>query len=275
MLKPTIAVTGSTGFVGTHLTKFLHEKNIPIISLVRKNHNRISEKNITFTDLEKISKIECDVLVHLIGTGSQTIDSDYELVNVQQTQKAVYLCKKFKIKKIIYVSGLGVSNSTTLGYFISKLKAENLIRNSGLDYTIFRASYIVGPDDPLTQNLDKQIRNGQLIIPGSGKYRLQPISIDDVCKIILIASINKKLSNKTIDLVGPKTISFENYVKKFNKSRSQIKKISLEQALHAALNNPQKALYGVDDLSIMVGDFVSDHKKLEKLTGLKLKIPIL
>ena len=275
MLKPTIAVTGSTGFVGTHLTKFLHEKNIPIISLVRKNHNRISEKNITFTDLEKISKIECDVLVHLIGTGSQTIDSDYELVNVQQTQKAVYLCKKFKIKKIIYVSGLGVSNSTTLGYFISKLKAENLIRNSGLDYTVFRASYIVGSDDPLTQNLDKQIRNGQLIIPGSGKYRLQPISIDDVCKIILIAATNKKFSNKTIDLVGPKTISFENYVKKFNKSRSQIKKISLEQALHSALNNPQKALYGVDDLSIMVGDFVSDHKKLEKLTGLKLKIPIL
>ena len=275
MLKPNIAVTGSTGFVGTHLRKFLHENDIPIISLVRKNHHRISEKNVTFTDLEKISKIECDVLVHLIGTGSQTIDSDYELVNVQQTQKAVYLCKKFKIKKIIYVSGLGVSNSTTLGYFISKLKAENLIRNSGLDYTVFRASYIVGSDDPLTQNLDKQIRNGQLIIPGSGKYRLQPISIDDVCKIILIASINKKLSNKTIDLVGPKTISFENYVKKFNKSRSQIKKISLEQALHAALNNPQKALYGVDDLSIMVGDFVSDHKKLEKLTGLKLKIPIL
>ena len=275
MLKPNIAVTGSTGFIGTHLRKFLYEKNIPVISLVRKDHHRISEKNITFTDLEKISKIECDVLVHLIGTGSQTIDSDYELVNVQQTQKAVYLCKKFKIKKIIYVSGLGVSNSTTLGYFISKLKAENLIRNSGLDYTVFRASYIVGSDDPLTQNLDKQIRNGQLIIPGSGKYRLQPISIDDVCKIILIASINKKLSNKTIDLVGPKTISFENYVKKFNKSRSQIKKISLEQALHAALNNPQKALYGVDDLSIMVGDFVSDHKKLEKLTGLKLKIPIL
>lgn len=99
MLKPNIAVTGSTGFVGTHLRKFLYEKNIPVISLVRKDHHRISEKNITFTDLEKISKIECDVLVHLIGNGSQTIDADYELVNVQQTQKAVYLCKKFKIKK--------------------------------------------------------------------------------------------------------------------------------------------------------------------------------
>jgi len=271
--KPIIAVTGATGFVGYNFRKFLAEQSISVISLTRKKSRPFkTEKNTQFADLDKIPNLKCDVLVHLIGIGGQTKESDYETVNVLQTQKAIQLCKRSHIKKIIYISGLGVSNSTTLAYFISKLKAENLIVNSGLDYTIFRASYVVGSNDPLTQNLKKQIKTGTIVIPGSGSYRLQPILIDDVCKIILAATTNKKLSNKIVDLVGPKTVSFESYVRKFNKSKAKIKKIPLEQAYHTALNNPKKTLYGVDDLSIMVGDYVSNHKKIENLSGIKLKI---
>ncbi|NDB88179.1 MAG: NAD-dependent epimerase/dehydratase family protein [Thaumarchaeota archaeon] len=270
--KPIIAVTGATGFVGSNLRKFLVEQNISVTSLTRKKSKPFkSEKNMQFADLDKISNLKSNALVHLIGTGAQTKESDYESVNVLQTQKAIQLCKRSNIKKIVYISGLGVNNSTTLAYFISKLKAENLIINSGLNYTIFRASYIVGPNDPLTQNLTKQIKSGTIVIPGSGLYRLQPILINDVCKMILAATTNKKLSNKIVDLVGPKTISFENYVRKFNKSKAKIKKIPLEQAYHTALNNPKKALYGVDDLNIMIGDYVSNHKRLEKLSGIKLK----
>ncbi len=229
---------------------------------------------MVFSDVGNIQKIQCDALVHLIGTGAQTISSDYESVNVEQTQKIINLCKKSKIKKIIYISGLGVSDNATFGYFISKLKAELLIKESGLDYTILRASYIVGNDDPLTQNLTNQIKNGVILVPGSGSYRLQPISVGDVCRVILESVRNKNLSNKTVDLVGPKTISFANYVRKFVRGKkAKIKKIPLEQAYFDALNHPENALYGMDDLNIMVGDFTSSHRVLEKLSGIKLKTP--
>ena len=275
--KPTIAVSGSTGFVGTNLREFFAYQKIPIISISRKKHKKFGyEKNIIFSDIDDIPKIHCDALVHLIGTGAQTKDSDYEMINVRQTQKIINLCKKSKIKKIVYISGLGVSKSTTFGYFISKLKAEQLIVDSGLDYTILRASYIIGPNDPLTQNLSKQIKSGRIIIPGSGKYRLQPILIDDVCRVIHACVTNRYLSNKIIDLVGPKSISFEKFVRKFVKGKkTKIKKISLEQAYFVALNNPKKAIYGLDDLNIMIGDFTSSSKRLEKLCKIKLKIPTL
>lgn len=271
----TIAISGSTGFIGTNFRKFLTTQNIPTICLSRKKQKCSKlEKNIVFSDLNNVSKLNCNALVHLIGTGTQTKDADYELVNVEQTQKIISLCKKSNIKKIVYISGLGVNNFTTFGYFISKLKAEQLIIKSGLDYTILRASYIVGNDDPLTQNLRKQIKTGVVLIPESGSYRLQPIFVDDVCRVILACAVNKKLSNKIIDLVGPKTITFENYVKKFTKGKKiKIKKIPLEKAYFDALNHPKNAIYGVDDLNIMVGDFTSSHKKLEKLSGIKLKNP--
>lgn len=275
--KPTIAISGSTGFVGTNLREFFEAQKIPMLSLSRKKHKKLEyEKTLVFSNLDDVPKIHCDALIHLIGTGAQTKDSDYELVNVKQTEKIIHLCKKSGVKKIVYISGLGVSESTTFGYFISKLKAEQLIVESGLDYTILRASYIIGPNDPLTQNLSKQIECGTVIIPGSGNYRLQPISIDDVCKVIYACVTDKKLSNKIIDLVGPNTISFVKYVRKFTKGKKiKIKKIPLEQAYFDALNNPKKALYGLDDLNIMVGDFVSSHKKLEKLCKIKLKTSIL
>lgn len=275
--KPIIAISGSTGFVGKNLRKFLEEQDIPVIALSRKKHKHLkSEKNIVFSDIDNVPKLQCNAMIHLIGAGVQTKDSDYELVNVKQTEKIISLCKRSNIKKIVYISGLGVNAHTTFGYFISKLKAEHLIIESGLDYTVLRASYIVGADDPLTQNLSKQAKQGIIQIPGSGSYRLQPISINDVCKIILNCVINKKLSNQIVDLVGPSTISFENYVKKFIRGKkAKIKKIPLEQAYFVALNNPKKTLYGIDDLNIMVGDFTSSHKKLERLSGIKLEKPIL
>jgi len=275
--KPIIAISGSTGFVGKNLRRFLAEQDISVIALSRKKHKHLkSEKNIVFSDIDNVPKLQCNAMIHLIGTGAQTKNSDYELVNVKQTEKIIHLCKRSNIKKIVYISGLGVNDHTTFGYFISKLKAEHLIIESGLDYTILRASYIVGADDPLTQNLSKQAKQGIVQIPGSGSYRLQPILINDVCKIILNCVINKKLSNQIVDLVGPSTISFENYVKKFIRGKkTKIKKIPLEQAYFVALNNPKKTSYGIDDLNIMVGDFTSNHKKLERLSGIKLEKPIL
>jgi len=275
--KFKIVVTGANGFVGTNLRKLLAAKKIQAVSLARKNHKRFkSEKNVIFSDLaskDLASKLaSCDALVHLIGTGAQTAYIDYQSVNVDQTKKIIMLCKKAKIKKIVYISGLGVSKSTTFGYFISKLKAEQEITNSGLDYTILRASYIIGKNDPLTKNLLKQAKRGYIVIPGSGSYRLQPISVDDVSKIILRCIVSKKLSNQIVDLVGPKTISFEKFVKQFaREKRIKIQKTSLENAYSEALHSPKKAIYGLDDLNILLGDFTSSHKKLEMLCGLKLR----
>ena len=162
----------------------------------------------------KNSKI-VDVLIHLVGIGKQSVKIDYDMVNIEFTKHIVNLSKKAKIKKIIYVSGLGVSSNTSLGYFISKYKAEKIIINSGLNYTIFRPSYIVGKDDLFSKHLKKQIKNGQIQVPGSGTYSIQPIHINDVVKVIFQSITKTKFGNKIIDLVGPDDVTFVQYVKLF------------------------------------------------------------
>ena len=269
-----VVVTGASGFVATNLRKYLSDNNVKLISVSRKdfkkfkNETKIITKN--YDDEILLSIINnSDVLIHLIGIGKQTIVSDYNLVNTEYTKKIINLCKKSKIKKIIYTSGLGVSKNTTLGYFISKYKAEKHIINSNLDYTIFRPSYIVGKGDLFTKYLKEQIKKGQIKIPGSGNYSIQPIYIDDVSEIIFNALTNKKFSKVILDLVGSESITYEKYVKEFSRgTKTKIKKISLETVYHQAISNPHNE-FGVDDLNLLIGDFKGDFNKLQNISKIK------
>ncbi|MCH2406901.1 MAG: NAD(P)H-binding protein [Candidatus Nitrosopelagicus sp.] len=270
-----IVVVGASGFVGKNLRKFLHELNLDVLAISRKNFRKhASEVKITSTNLlepKLQSKLKnYDALIHLIGIGRQSSKSTFEEINLNLTKNVIKACKNAGIKKIIFISGLGVSKSNQSDYFVSKYKAEREIMNSGLDYTIFRASYIIGKTDYLTKALSKQMKNGIIVIPGSGKYRVQPIFVLDVAKIILEAVLEKKFSKKILDLVGPQKIRFEDFVKLFTKNTSvKIKKINLESAYDEAKRNP-RSVYGLESLNILVGDYTSDGKQLKKLSDVKL-----
>ena len=255
-----VAISGAKGFVGKNLRKFLSNNQIKSISISQNHFNKNQ-----FPSLKKSSNF-----VHLVGIGSESMNQKFEKVNVQTTKKVIDLCKKNNIKKIIYFSGLGVSKNSRSSYFISKFNAEQLIKKSGLEYTIFRPSYILGNDDYLTRNISKQIRKKRIIMPGSGKFILQPISIDDVCSCIGIALNSPKFSNKIIDLVGPKKIPFQNLIKNSRPSNVKIQKINLELAYNKALNDINFE-YGIEDLNILVGNYTGNHKKLQNLCNFSFK----
>jgi len=271
-ISTNVVVTGANGFVGKNVRKFLYKNKVRVLGISRKNFAKYStetkaqSKNLLEQRLQKKLK-NYDALVHLIGIGVESSGSTFEEINVNLTKNTIKLCKKSGIKKIIYISGLGVSKNNTSNYFTSKYKAEQEIINSGLDYTIFRASYIIGKTDHLTKSLSKQMKKGVIIIPGSGKYQLQPIFVEDVAKIILKSILEKNFSKKILDLVGPRKISFEDFVKLFSKNtKVKFKKINLK-------NVYDEGTYSSESLDLLIGDYTSDMTQLQKLASIKL-IPV-
>jgi len=268
-ISTRVAVTGANGFVGKNVRKFLYKNKVRVLGISRKNFAKYStetkaqSKNLLEQRLQKKLK-NYDALIHLIGIGVESSGSTFEEINVNLTKNTIKLCKKSGIKKIIYISGLGVSKNNTSNYFSSKYKAEQEIINSGLDYTIFRASYIIGKTDHLTKSLSKQMKKGVINIPGSGKYQLQPIFVEDVAKIILKSILEKKFSKKILDLVGPRKISFEDFVKLFSKNtKVKFKKINLK-------NVYDEGTYSSESLDLLIGDYTSDMTQLQKLASIKL-----
>ena len=271
----TISITGANGFVAKNLRNFLSKNHIKVIAIARKTFQKHHTETAVYskTLLEKglQNKLKnCDALVHLIGIGKQSSKYNFE-DNIDLTKNMIKTCKKSGIKKIIYISGLGVTKNSRSDYFISKYKAEQEIINSGLNYTIFRPSYIVGKKDYLSKFILKQIKKGIVIIPGSGKYHLQPIFVEDVAKIILESISEKKFSNKILDLVGPEIIKFEDFVRYFVKNKkTRIQKINLESIYHEALHNP-KSIYDLDSLNLLIGDYTGNLKQLQKTSNVKLR----
>jgi len=271
-----IIVTGASGFVAKNVRKHLSEHNIKQISISRKNFKKYkNETKIVSKNYDEkiiLPKIKNSLgLIHLVGIGKQSVKNNYNLINVEFTRKIINLCNRAKIKKIIYFSGLGVSKTSSLEYFISKYQAEKLITESGLDYTIFRPSYIVGKDDLLTKHLKKQIKKGIIQIPGSGNYCIQPIYINDVSQIVFKALTDKKFKNQIFDLVGSESIPYLKYVKLFSKTtKTKIKKIDLESAYYNAISKSNSE-FGLDDLNLLIGNFRGDHRKLQNISKIPLQ----
>ena len=272
----TIVITGANGFVAKNLRNLLFKNHMKVIAIARKTFQKYHTETAMYskTLLEKglQNKLRnCDTLIHLIGIGKQSSGHNFE-DNVHLTKNIIKTCKKSGIKKIIYISGLGVNKNSRSEYFISKYRAEQEIINSGMDYTIFRPSYIIGKKDYLSKFILKQIKKGIVIIPGSGKYCLQPIFVEDVAKIILESISQKKFSNKILDLVGPEIIKFEDFVRYFIKNKKiKVQKINLESIYHDALHNP-KSIYDLDSLHLLIGDYRGDLKQLQKISNVKLRI---
>lgn len=267
-----ITISGASGFVGQNIGKFLAENGFAVVALARSRKKVGFGRIVISQDLTEKSLVNnargSAALLHLIGIGRQSSDFDFETINVGLTKNAISLCKRAGIKKIVYLSGLGASANSTSGYFVSKFKAEQEIIRSGLDYTIFRPSYIVGGGDQLSRTISKQAARGSVVIIGSGRYRLQPISVLDVSRVVLKSISERRFSRKIIDLVGPKAVTYERFVRDLVGPSVKIRHVDFEMAYHDAMRSAVSE-FGVDDLGLLVGDYVGDHKILGKISEMK------
>lgn len=271
-----VAITGATGFVARHVRRHLSEGGTWLSSISRNDFKSLrGEKKIITEHYDPeaiLSGIRgADAMIHLVGLGSQSVADDFDSVNFLLTRKMVDLCRKAGIKKFVYLSGLGVSKNSPLGYFLSKYRAEQAVMQSGLDFTVFRPSYIVGKDDLFTKHLKKQIRRGLITVPGSGRFQIQPVHVGDASRVISESLTGKKFSNGVFDLVGPELMTYGSYVRLFSRhARTRIKKTPLEKAYHDAISG-RGSDFGVDDLNLLVGDFHGDFKKLEKASSVRFR----
>ena len=108
------------------------------------------------------------------------------------------------------MSALGTRPNAVARYHQSKWAAEEIVRGSGLDYTIFRPSIIYGPRDHFVNLFAKMSRLSPVLpIIGSGQSKLQPVPVADVATCFVRALTEPKSIGQTYDLCGGETLSFE------------------------------------------------------------------
>lgn len=224
-----VAITGGTGFLGAHLARTLVANGQYAKVLARGINNRDPEirktPNAAFTPIQYTDDKKlyaafqgCDAIAHLVGINRESQRGDFQRIHVEATKHVINAALRAGVKKILYVSYLRARPRAFSAYYKSKWEAEELIRNSGLDYTILKPGIIYGSGDSMLTSIKRtlDIVPGVAIFPSVGlmEKKMSPIAVEDMVRIMIASLTDGRLSNQTCAVIGPEEITLSKAVKR-------------------------------------------------------------
>jgi uncharacterized protein YbjT (DUF2867 family) len=160
------------------------------------------------------------------------------------------------VQRVVHVSVSNPSLDSPLGYYRGKAQAEALVHELGLPYAIVRPTLVVGQHDILVNNIAWFLRRFPVFgMPGSGRYRLQPVTLDDTGEIIAEAALASE--DTTINAAGPEIVTFEELVRAIAAAIGKRRPI-----LHLP---PSVALLALRATGRLVGEVILSREELEGL----------
>jgi uncharacterized protein YbjT (DUF2867 family) len=202
-----VLVTGSTGFIGSHLSRFLAREGFEVRALAR-NPVPVPGVEVIAGDLGGLQAMKgCDAVVHLVAIIVERGEQTFTAVNVRGTERVIDAMAGAGVRRLVQVSALGAGPDERFPYLRSKWLAEEAVRRSGLDATILRPSVVFGPGAGFFRPIVWSLR-WMPIYPmvNRGVTPFQPIFVDDLCRCIA-ASLAGHVG-QTYELGGPEVITF-------------------------------------------------------------------
>ncbi|MBV8445295.1 MAG: NAD-dependent epimerase/dehydratase family protein [Candidatus Dormibacteraeota bacterium] len=213
-----IAVTGGTGFVGSHLVRGLLGEGHDVVVVSRGSRRSRNERlSVVSRDLTRDDNLAeafagCDAVIHLVAVIHERGQQTFERVNRGSAERVAAAAAEAKVPHVIHQSAIGASPDPRYPYLQTKWAAEEAFRGSGAPFSIIRPSLIFGPGDGFFTLVARLIRLNPVIpIPGSGAALFQPVSIDDVVRCHLTA-LERGPSLRVQEIGGPDHLTYVDIV---------------------------------------------------------------
>jgi uncharacterized protein YbjT (DUF2867 family) len=216
-----VLVTGANGFVGGYVVRGLLEQGYEPVLLVRDTRaaagrlrQDVADRCLLIAgDLSADGPLRqaasgCRAAVHLVGIIEEHASrgQTFERVHVEGTRRVIEACLSAGIERYIHMSALGTRPDAVSRYHQSKWRAETIVRDSPLKWTIFRPSLIHGPEGDFMRMMKffcTSLRQPVMPYFGSGNTRIQPVSVRDVATCFVAALSKPETIGSTYDLGGP------------------------------------------------------------------------
>ena len=216
-----VFITGGTGFVGSEVLRELASRGHRLRVLIRPGSEKKLPPDLGIEvasgDALKPETLTpglagCQAVIHLVGIirEERSRGLTFERLHLEATENVLAALKETGVRRYLHMSALGARTDSASPYHQTKAAAEEAVMASGLDWTIFRPSVIFGPADRFVNLLAAQIKNFPLTpVIGSGKYRLQPISVKTVAQAFAAAMENPAAVGQRLDLAGPQAYTYD------------------------------------------------------------------
>jgi NADH dehydrogenase len=224
-----IAIIGGTGFVGSYLVDALldagHEPHVLVRSGSEGKLHRADECKVRMGDLDTPDAIDalvadCEAVIYNVGILREFPSKGitFEALQYRGAETVAEAAKRAGIRRILLMSANGIDSAET-PYQTTKLRAEAMIRESGLDYTIFRPSVIFG-DPRGTMEFATQLYQDMVrmplpavgfhtgLSPAGGEVLMSPVHVRDVADAFVNALADESTVGKCFVLGGPEVVSW-------------------------------------------------------------------
>ena len=216
-----VFVTGGTGFVGTEMVRQLLSAGHVVRCLVRPgSEGKLPIREgieVRLGDATDPASLQgtlegCDALIHLVGIIREfpSRGVTFERLHEQATGNLVAAAREQGVGRYLQMSANGTREDAPSPYHRSKWQAEEVVRNSGLAWTIFRPSIIFGPGDQFVSTLAEMIRKLPVVpVIGDGRYRMAPVAVRDVAAGFVGALGRPETVGQTYQCCGPEDYSYD------------------------------------------------------------------
>jgi uncharacterized protein YbjT (DUF2867 family) len=215
-----VMVTGATGYVGNYVVKALIAAGHSVVAVSRngaksstasgKDLGTVAGAKYVAGDVASGAGLKeaaqgCEAVINLVGIIAERGDQTFQRVHVDGTRNVLEAAKSAGAKRYLQMSALGAAAGAPSRYSATKFEAEELVRASGLDWTIFRPSLVFGIGDDFFGRVLKNLV-GTPIVPqiGDGLFPFRPVWVGDVATAFTQALGNPATIGQLYDLVGPK-----------------------------------------------------------------------
>lgn len=183
-----LAVTGGTGFVGSHLLRIAAERGIAVRALARRAQPEMAHVRWIEGALDRPESLAAlvegaDAVIHVAGVINAPDRAGFEAGNVTGTAAMIDAAARAGLRRFIHVSSLAAREAELSQYGRSKARSEALVAGSGLDWTIVRPPAVYGPGDREMLELFRLAARGVVPLPPAG--RLSLIEVGDLGRLLL------------------------------------------------------------------------------------------
>lgn len=191
-----IAITGGTGFVGRNIARALVRDGHEVVLLARGSDTtdptirQLPNVHFFSVGLDDAGKLAeafsgCDAVAHCAGINRETGLQTYQRVHIEGTRNVIAAARKAGVHKVTLISFLRARPKCGSAYHESKWAAEEIVRNSGLDYVVLKCGVIYGQGDHMLDHLSHAFYTFPLFaFVGFKDKPIRPNSAEDVARLV-------------------------------------------------------------------------------------------
>ena len=220
-----IAITGGRGFIGSHLANRLSSEGHEVVLIARRWREEESTKassrmKFVTSDLGKTTILGeafagCDAVAHCAGINREIGKQTYQRVHVEGTRNVVNAAHEAGVRKIVLMSFLCARPNCGSPYHESKWAAEEIVRESELDYTIIKAGVVYGRGDHMLDHLSHALHTFPVFgLVGLKEKAVRPLAVEDLVPVMRASLVDDRLKRQIIALLGPEEIYLSEAVRR-------------------------------------------------------------